>query len=82
MFTFSISREAFVFEFVIAEIDQQPDFDPGGVKIINDLRLMFGRDRFDSLQFDSHLFLNEYIYIKITDAFTPEYYLNRMLGCR
>jgi len=36
---FCFSGKALVFEFWVAEIDQQSDFDSGGVEIVDDLRL-------------------------------------------
>ena len=70
MFEVFASGEALVFEFGVAEVDEQADFDAGGVQIIDDLRLVFRGDGFDRFQLDDHLFLNENIRIKVTNAFT------------
>jgi hypothetical protein len=80
MFNILASREALVFEFGIAEVDQQTYFNPGGVQIIDDLCLMFRGDGFDGFQFDDYLLFNEYIRIKVTNALAPERHLDRMLG--
>ena len=80
MFEFLIPGEAFVFEFGASEVDEQANFDPRGVQIIDDLCLVFGSDGFDSFQLDNHLLFNEKIGKKVAHAFTPKYHLDRMLG--
>jgi len=59
MFVVLASGEALVFKFRVAEVDEQADFDPGGVQIIDDLCLVFGGEGFDRFQLDDHLLLNE-----------------------
>ena len=49
------SGKALVFEFWIAKVDEQADFDSSGVQIIDYLRLVFSGDSFDSFQFDDYL---------------------------
>jgi hypothetical protein len=61
MFKIFSSGEALVFKFWAAEVYEQADFDPGGVEIIDDLRLVFGCDGFDGFQLDDHLFIDEKI---------------------
>ena len=74
-----VSREAFVFEFGVAEVDEETDFDPGGVQIIDDLCLVFGGNGFDCLQLDDHFLFNKYIRAKVTNAFTSKHHFDRVL---
>jgi len=59
MFEILASGEALVFEFWVAEVDEEADFDPGGIQIIDDLCLVFGGNGFDGFQLDNHLFFND-----------------------
>ena len=51
--------EAFVFEFLISEIDEQPHFEARRVEIIDDLGLVLGRDGLYGLQFQDHFALHQ-----------------------
>ena len=80
MFKILASCKAAIFEFGAAEVDQQTDFDAGGVKVVDDLRLMFGGDGFDGFQFNDDFLLNEYIRIEVAHALPPEHHLDGRLG--
>lgn len=80
MFVVFASGEAFVFESRVSKIDEQADFDPGGVQVVDDLSLMFGGDGFHRFQLDNHVLLHEDVSVKVTHALTPEHDLDRVLG--
>jgi hypothetical protein len=52
-----IAVEPLVFESWVAEVDQQSDFDARGVKVVDDLRLVFCRECACSLQLDDDFIL-------------------------
>ena len=55
MFVVLASRKAFVFEFRVPKIEEQANFDSGGVQIIDDLGLVLRGNNFYRFELHDHL---------------------------
>ena len=72
MFEIFAARETLVFEFLVAKVDEQANFDSCGVQVVDNLSLMLGCDGLDCFQFNNHLLLHEYIHEKVAYTFASE----------
>ena len=80
MFIPLLPREAFVLEAGVAEVDEQPDLDAGGIQVVDDLRLMFRGSGFDRFQFNDDFVLDKNVGVKIPHGLPSENHLDRMLS--
>ena len=55
-----------------AEIDQQPNVEPGSFEVVDHLSLVLRSQRLHSLDFDQHLAVDDQVGVENTNVFTTE----------